>query len=296
MERDNKNTQAFRKDRNAEEIRKFAHLLRTEEHAEQTIRKYMHELEQYQVFLGERESGKETLLAYRVLLSKTLKPQTVNGKLCAINAYFRLTGRAADCVKLLRVQHSSFVEESKLLHQNDYNRLIAAARESGNERLALLIQTIEETGIRISELSYITLQAVQNKEARIALKGKCRVVILTDKLCQSLRQYADTRHISTGSIFISRTGKPLNRSNIWRDMKKLCEKAQIAPEKVFPHSLRHLFARRFYAANKDLAYLADILGHSSVNTTRIYTAISTEQHRRMLERMQCQNENPAGEY
>lgn len=268
------------------ELARFAQFLHEEERAAQTIRKYVRELGNFFGFLDGRMLDKEAVIAYRDALIERFQPQTVNGKLCAVNAYLRFCGRNESCVRLLRVQHSSFVEEKKLLHNTEYQSLIAEAEREHNERLSLLIQTIGETGVRVSELRYITVEAAQRQEAHIELKGKHRILILTETLCVKLQAYARNRNIKEGSIFVSKNGQPLNRSNIWRDMKRLCRRAEVEPDKVFPHSLRHLFARRFYAANQNLAYLADILGHTSVNTTRIYTAKTTKDHRRMLERMQ----------
>ncbi|CAK7045173.1 MAG: Tyrosine recombinase XerD [Bacteroides rodentium] len=163
--------------------------------------------------------------------------------------------------------------------------MVEAARKDGNERLCLLIQTLCSTGIRISELSYITVTAVEKQIVQVDCKGKVRTIFLTRQLCRLLKEYAETRKIQSGTIFVTRSGKPMDRSNIWREMKKIGKKAGINPQKIFPHNLRHLFARVYYSQERDLLRLSDILGHSSVNITRIYTMESGENHVRQLERM-----------
>ena len=159
------------------------------------------------------------------------------------------------------------------------------AKQKGNERLNLILQTICGTGIRVSELQYITVEAVKNREATVSLKGKTRSVFLVKELRKKLIRYAAKQNIQSGAVFITRTGKPMNRTNIWREMKGLCKQAGVNPKKVFPHNLRHLFARTFYGIEKDIAKLADILGHSSINTTRIYIISTGSEHRRRMEHM-----------
>lgn len=264
------------------ELQAFEQQMRENERAEATIQKYMRELHQFAAYLGTRRLDKEAVLGYRNELLEKNKPRTVNGKLSAVNAYLRFLGLERCRVRLLRLQSVHFAEENRMLQQAEYQRLIAAAEQLKNERMSLLMQTIGSTGIRISELRYITLEAVKKREACISMKGKHRRVVLTKELCRKLYAYAAKRKIR-GSIFVSRSGRPLNRSNIWREMKSLCGTAHVNPEKVYPHSFRHLFARKFYAVRHDLGYLADLLGHSSVNTTRIYTAQSVQVHRRILE-------------
>lgn len=261
----------------------FEQQMRENERAEATIRKYVKEVRRFLAYLGMRRPEKSEVLSYREAMLKTCSPGTVNGKLSAVNAFLRFAGLEQCRVRLLRIQKTHFMEENRMLKKAEYDRLIAAAEHRGNERLSLLMQTIGSTGIRISELKYITLEAVRKREVSIFMKGKRRSVVLTEPLCRRLRIYAEKRQIRSGCIFVSRTGKPLDRSNIWREMKKLCSEARVKPEKVYPHSFRHLFARMFYAVKNDLGYLADILGHSSVNTTRIYTAQSVQAHRHILE-------------
>ena len=266
-----------------ENMAAFVQQMRDNERSKATIQKYAKEIERFITYLEMRQPEKSDVLAYRDELLKENSPGTVNGKLIAINAFLRFCGLEQSRVRLLRVQKSHFIEESRMLHEDEYRRLILTAKKKGNERISLLMQTIASTGIRISELRYITLEAVQKRQALIAMKGKHRSAVLTEELCRRLYAYAKKRQIESGCIFVSRSGKPLDRSNIWREMKKLCEAAHVSAKKVYPHSLRHLFARMFYAVKNDLGYLADLLGHSSVNTTRIYTAQSVQMHRSVLE-------------
>lgn len=263
----------------------FAQLLQHEEKSPATIEKYCRDLQQLTRFLRGRPLSKALLLEYREHLRGRLKPQTVNGKLCSIHAYLKSIGREDCCVKLLNVQRRAFTEGGKELSEAEYHRLLLAAQQKKNERLCMIMETICSTGIRVSELSAITTQAVRAGRAEIALKGKVRVILLPRRLRDALLQYAARRHITCGCIFQTRSGQPLDRSNIWRDMKRLCALARVAPGKVFPHSLRHLFARTYYALEKNLAHLADILGHSSVETTRIYVATSEREHERWLNKM-----------
>ena len=191
-----------------------------------------------------------------------------------------------DCrVKQLKIQKQIFVSEKKELTKAEYNKLLQAALSQDNRRLYMLMQTICSTGIRVSELQYITVEAVNNGQAVIRCKGKMRVVMLTHELCKALKSYLREEKIKSGSVFVSKNGNPLNRSNIWHDMKKLCEAAGVDKNKVFPHNLRHLFARTYYSIEKDIVRLADILGHSNINTTRIYTIETGEIHRKQLQKL-----------
>ena len=186
---------------------------------------------------------------------------------------------------LLRIQRRAFVQDSRELTENEYRRLVCAAQSRQNERLRLVMETLCATGIRVSELRGITVEAVRCGRAEIAMKGKVRVVLIPKRLRSALRAYAQRLGVGSGYIFRTRRGKPLDRSNIWRDMKRLGAEARVCQSKIFPHNLRHLFARTYYAMEKDIAHLADILGHSSVETTRIYLAVSEREHGRVLERM-----------
>ena len=212
-------------------------------------------------------------------------PATVNSILAAVNGFFRFMGWKDIAVKLLKIQKALFCDERRELTRAEYARLVSAAQKVGNERLSLVMQTICATGTRVSELRFITVEAVTTGRAEICNKGKRRTVFLPGRLRRLLRKYLQKQKKTAGAVFTTRTGRPLDRSNIWRDMKALCESADVEPGKVFPLNLRHLFARTYYSLEKDLSRMADILGHSSVNTTRIYTMESGGVHQRQLERM-----------
>ena len=212
-------------------------------------------------------------------------PATVNSILAAVNGFFRFMGWKDIAVKLLKIQKALFCDERRELTRAEYARLVSAAQKVGNERLSLVMQTICDTGIRVSELRFITVEAVTTGRAELCNKGKRRTVFLPGRLRRLLRKYLQKQKKTAGAVFTTRTGRPLDRSNIWRDMKALCESADVEPGKVFPLNLRHLFARTYYSLEKDLSRMADILGHSSVNTTRIYTVESGGVHQRQLERM-----------
>ena len=212
-------------------------------------------------------------------------PATVNSILAAVNGFFRFMGWKDIAVKLLKIQKALFCDERRELTRAEYARLVSAAQKVGNERLSQVLQTICATGTRVSELRFITVEAVTTGRAEICNKGKRRTVFLPGRLRRLLRKYLQKQKKTAGAVFTTRTGRPLDRSNIWRDMKALCESADVEPGKVFPLNLRHLFARTYYSLEKDLSRMADILGHSSVNTTRIYTMESGGVHQRQLERM-----------
>lgn len=266
-------------------IRAFREFLLENEKAPATVQKYVGEAEHLREFLAGEPLTKKELLAYREHLQQQCGARTVNNKLSAVNAYLLFLGAENCHVKQLRVQRQAFREERRELSEAEYRRLIAAARGRKGQRLYHVMLTICTTGIRVSELCFITAETLASGRTEIRLKGKSRVVLLPRELAQRLRQYAQARGIRSGPLFRTRTGMPLDRSNIWREMKTLCREAGVAPEKVFPHNLRHLFARSFYEQEKDLAHLADILGHSSIETTRIYVAVSTQVHEQMLQRM-----------
>lgn len=212
-------------------------------------------------------------------------PATVNSILAVVNGFFRFMGWKDIAVKLLKIQKALFCDERRELTRAEYARLVSAAQKVGNERLSLVMQTICATGTRVSELRFITVEAVTTGRAEICNKGKRRTVFLPGRLRRLLRKYLQKQKKTAGAVFTTRTGRPLDRSNIWRDMKALRESADVEPGKVFPLNLRHLFARTYYSLEKDLSRIADILGHSSVNTTRIYTVESGGVHQRQLERM-----------
>lgn len=266
-------------------ISAFRCFLTEQDKSPATIKKYIREVERFADFLQGNPVEKMQLLKYRDLLKENHKAQTVNGKLTAIHAYLDFAQLSVHKIKLLKVQRRPFLEESRELTEKEYYRLLSAAKKCSNKRLYLLLMTMCSTGIRVSELSYITVEAVKNGKAEVDLKGKNRFVVIPKELQKKLLQYTKEQEIEAGYIFRTRSGKPLDRSNICHDMKRLCESADVQPEKVFPHNLRHLFARSFYAVEKNLAHLADILGHSSIETTRIYVAASVKEHERLMQKM-----------
>ena len=256
-----------------------------QERSTATIQKYAHDLTELYRYLNRQPLNKFVLIGWKQKLTETHAPATVNSMLTAVNGYLGYMGLSELRIKLLKIQRSLFLDEQKELTRSDYIHLVRAAEQKGNERLSLVIQTICATGIRVSELRFITAEAVCCGRAGITNKGKRRTVFLPDKLRRLLKQYLKKQGITTGAVFVTRTGKSLDRSNIWREMKALCESAGIDSNKVFPHNLRHLFARTYYSQERDLSRLADILGHSNVSTTRIYTAESGAVHAKQMERM-----------
>ena len=267
-------------------IRRYALHLREQERAPATVQKYVQDLTALWDWLAGRPLTKAALIEWKESLSASRAPATVNSMLAAVNGFFRFMGWKGIAVKLLKIQKALFCDERRELTRAEYARLVSAAQKVGNERLSLVMQTICATGIRVSELRFITVEAVTTGRAEICNKGKRRTVFLPGRLRRLLRKYLQKQKKTAGAVFTTRTGRPLDRSNIWRDMKALCESADVEPSKVFPHNLRHLFARTYYSLEKDLSRLADILGHSSVNTTRIYTVESGGVHQRQLERME----------
>ena len=259
--------------------------LREAEKSAATMEKYLHHVRQFVAHDAGRRIDKALVLEYKTRLGKLYAPSSANAALAAVNGFLRFWGFESCCVKPFKVQKQVYCSEEKELTREEYVRLVRAAKEKSSERLALLLETICATGIRVSELPYITVEAAVRGEAVVHCKGKTRTVFLPAALQKKLRRYMQSQKIQSGPVFITRTGKPMNRSNIWREMKALCERANVAPSKVFPHSLRHLFARTFYSIDHDVAKLADILGHSNINTTRIYIITTGAEHRRKMETM-----------
>ncbi len=262
-----------------------AHLC-AEERSAGTIDKYLRDVRTFSVFLDGKAVTREAVNAWKEhLLAQGLAPSTVNGALAALNGMFRFLGWDGLRARFLKVQRRLFRDPARELTRADYSALVCAAHKSGQERLALLMETICATGIRVSEVRHITVQAAKNGRAEITLKGKIRTILLPAKLCRKLLQYARQQKTVSGEIFLTRNGNPLSRRQIWAEMKKLCELAGVSPSRVFPHNLRHLFATAFYHACKDIARLADVLGHSSIETTRIYLLTSGAEHRKQLDRL-----------
>lgn len=265
------------------QIENYLNYLRNQERSSATIDQYQRDIRCFFRFLDKKELTREVILRYKQELEQKYQPVSVNVKLSALNSFFAFAGRVDLKLKLLRIQKSAYCSIEKELSKKEYLRLVKTADRKRNKRLSLILQTICSTGIRVSEMKFITAEAVRQGEAVIQLKGKTRTILIPRKLQKSLKNYMHREKITSGAVFITRTGRPLDRSNIWKMMKALCRDAGVDKKKVFPHNLRHLFARCFYSVDKDIAKLADILGHSSINTTRIYIITSGAEHRRQLD-------------
>lgn len=263
----------------------YLQFLKIQEKSKGTLEKYQRELLDLAKYLAGKKVTREDLVVWKEELEKRYSPAGVNGRLVAANGFFSFFGRYDLRLKLLKIQKEIFMREEKELTRAEYGRLVRTAERKGKERLSLLIQTICATGIRVSELEFITVEAVKRGRAEVNCKGKRRVIFLPARLQKKLKAYAAKKGISEGVIFAAKSRRPLHRGNIWAEMKKLCKDAEVSPEKVFPHNLRHLFARIFYSLDKDIAKLADMLGHSNIETTRIYIMESGRIHRQKLERM-----------
>ena len=267
------------------EIEKFRNYLREEEKSENTMEKYIRDVTAFSAFCDETIT-KDTVIAYKQsLIDGGYAARSINSMIASLNSLFSFLGWYKLRVKSLKVQQQVFCPEEKELTKAEYERLCRTAERKQNERLCLILQTICGTGIRVSELQFITVEAVRKGEATVSLKGKTRSIFIVRDLQKKLLRYISEQKITAGAVFITRTGKTMSRTNIWREMKNLCIEAEVNPEKVFPHNLRHLFARVFYGIEKDIAKLADILGHSSINTTRIYIISTGTEHRQRMERM-----------
>lgn len=266
-------------------LRRFAEGLRNEEKSSATVNKYLRDARRLMRYAGAREADKALMLAYKTELGRAYPHKSANSMLASINALMRFAGREDLRLRQFRLQKDAYRSESEELTREEYIRLIAAAEETGDEMTSLLLQTVCSTGIRVSELSYITAEAVERGETAVSCKGKTRKIFIVSSLRKKLLRYADENRVLTGPVFLTRRGNPIDRSNVWRRMKSLCEPAGVEPQKVFPHNLRHLFARTFYEQERDIAALADILGHSSVNTTRIYIISTGAEHAKKLESM-----------
>lgn len=267
-------------------VAEFSAHLKNEEKSKNTTEKYLRDVRMFAAHFRGTEITKEMVIAYKSkLLAEHYAVRSVNSILASLNSLFTFLGWSDCKVKSMKLQRQIYCPEEKELTKAEYLRLVNTAKRKGKERLNLILQTICGTGIRVSELEYITVEAAKSGKAVVALKGKTRSVFLVKELQKKLLRYATEQNISSGTIFITRNGKPLSRTNIWREMKGLCQEAGVNPQKVFPHNLRHLFARVFYGIEKDIAKLADILGHSSINTTRIYIISTGSEHRKRMEHM-----------
>ena len=269
-----------------EEIRQFSDALTEEERSAGTIEKYVRDVRRFAVWLDGEEVSRERAAAWRDgLLERGYAPVTINSMVAAVNQFFTFLGWEEFRVKALKIQRKLFRDDRRELTREEYQRLLDAAHGLGRERLALLLETICATGIRVSEVKYITVEAAHAGRAEISLKGKLRTILLPGKLCRKLKKYARQQKTASGEIFLTRSGKSLSRRQIWAEMKRLCKAAGVAPSKVFPHNLRHLFARTVYKVCRDVVKLADVLGHSSIETTRIYLISTGSEHANILRKM-----------
>lgn len=268
-----------------EQLAQFQNRLMEDEKSTATIQKYLRDLKAFFTFANTESINKDTAIRYKQYLQENYKPSSVNSMLAAVNRFFKEMGWFECIVKPMKIQRQPFRSRERELSKEEYYRLLKAAKTQNNMRLYLLIQTICATGIRVSELQFITVEALRSSRAVVSLKGKTRSVLLPAAMCREPKSYAKRRGIKTGSVFVTRSGRPVDRSNILHSMKALCETAGVDRNKVFPHNLRHLFACLYYQAEKDISRLADLLGHSNINTTRIYTCVSGEEQTRQIERL-----------
>ena len=268
------------------QIVSFQQHLKSEDREQSTIEKYLRDLRHFMIWLAGREVTVEITVEWKYhLRTEGYKPETINSKLSALNKFFTFMQWPECRVRYLKIQRKLFRGREKELTKEEYLRLLETANILGKTRLALLIETICATGIRVSEVRYITIKAIQSGYVDVSLKGKIRTILLPGKLCRKLQKYAKKQKITSGEIFLTRSGKGISRRQIWAEMKALCKKAGVAATKVFPHNLRHLFARTFYRACRDVAKLADVLGHSSIETTRIYLISTGIEHAQQIERL-----------
>ena len=271
---------------NSAHITEYAHCLQLEERAPATVEKYLRDIRSFARWLEGEAVTRETIAGWKEhLLAEGRSPSTVNAALAALNGLFRFLGWTDCRARFLKIQRRMFRDSGRELTRCDYDRLIAAAQGRGQERLALLMEAVCATGVRVSEVKYLTVEAAQAGRAEISLKGKIRVILIPAKLCRKLLKFARKNKTASGAVFRTRSGSCLSRRQIWGEMKKLCRAAGVEPSRVFPHNLRHLFATAYYRAYKDLVKLADVLGHSSIETTRIYLLTSGAEHQRQLDRL-----------
>lgn len=268
-----------------QQLEAFTEHLYLSEKSAATIEKYNRDLRAFLGFVNGREIDKALVLKYKNSLLESYTVTSANSMLAALNHFFRYCEWHGLIVKRFRTQREAYCSEEKELTKQEYQRLVTTAEKRGDMRLSLILQTICATGIRVSELSYITVEAVRRGEAQVNCKGKTRRIFIVPELRKKLLAYIQKRGIKGGSVFTTRSGRPMERTCIWRAMKALCSAAKVASTKVFPHNLRHLFARTFYSMQKDIVTLADLLGHASINTTRIYTVTTGEMHKRKMKLM-----------
>lgn len=260
----------------------YIQYLREQERSKSTIKSYQRELMSLQLFLDCQPVTKDKLLSYKTMLTSHYAPTTCNVSIAALNSYLKYIGRPDLMLNPLKIQRQIYEPADKELTRREYDKLIRAANINGQEKLSLIIQTICSTGIRISELQYISVESLKEGKTLVTNKGKSRIVFIPAQLQRVLKKYVINSNISSGPIFATRSGKPIDRSNIWASMKKLCNIAGVNPQKVYPHNLRHLFARTYYNQYHDLSRLSDLLGHTSINTTKIYTMETGAVHAKQI--------------
>ncbi len=267
------------------DLKRFETYLISNENSTATVEKYLRDVRVFLTFIEYGTFDKQDVLRYKDWLIKIYKPTSANSMIGGLNTFLKFVGANGFTIKQFKIQREAYCSEEKELTRQEYYRLINTANSKRNQKLSLIIQTICSTGIRVSELKFITVEAVRVGEAVITLKGKTRKIFIIPELRNKLLRYIKQQNLYTGSVFLSKNGKPILRNNVWRDMKSLCEQAGVKRSKVFPHNLRHLFARTFYGIEKDIAKLADILGHSNVNTTRIYIVTTGAEHKKKMQNM-----------
>lgn len=270
-----------------EELRQYAAYLAKRERSAGTIENYLRNVQMYfaQTPPDNRLSHAAAVRWREMLEQRGYAAASINAMLAAVNGYFVFCGHAECCARPLKVQRRAFCDEDRELSEQEYHRLLKAARNMHKGRLLMVLQTLASTGIRVSELQFITVEAVRQGHATVHCKGKCREIFLPRDLCRKLENWCRTQGRTSGAVFVTAGGRPLDRSNLWREMKALCKQAGVACKKVFPHNLRHLFARAFYKLEKNLSKLADLLGHSSIETTRLYIVESGKEHQRLVNKM-----------
>ena len=268
------------------QIESYGKTLQLEERCEATVQKYVGAATAFFGFLPEgKRVTRELALAWKAEISAKNAASTVNVMLSAVNRFFAFMSWDDIRIKRIKTQHRIFRDRDRELSKAEYLRLLDAARRRGNPRLYYLTQTLAATGIRVSELRFVTVESLRSGATVVDCKGKRREILIPKNLRGKLLTYCKDMGIASGSVFVTRSGKPLNRSNIWRELQSLCDAAHVDRRKVFPHNFRHLFAVTFYRAEKDIAKLADLLGHASINTTRIYIMESGAEHERRIERL-----------
>lgn len=268
-----------------ENILKFEKWLICEEKSKNTVKKYVRDVEFFVRWLGKGKMTKSTALEYKKILLKKYPPKSANSIISSLNSFFCFMGKKNICLKTLKIHQQIFSDTKKELTKYEYEKLLNVAKKRKNKKIFYVMQTLCSTGIRISELEFITVLSLKSRCAHIDCKGKMRTVFLPKKLCKILKKYVSENNIKSGSVFVTKNGKPLDRSYVWKILKSLCDEAGVSKEKVFPHNFRHLFARTYYSKQKDIVRLADILGHSSVNTTRIYTMEDGTVHKKQIEKL-----------